>query len=89
MKNKDLIKILQALDPEDKLIFQLGISDSVRTDIAKAAVMEPCILETLVISKVEILFDQKDEEPFANIILHSAENVYMNKLRFDEKYGEK
>lgn len=89
MKNKDLIKILQALDPEDKPLFQLGRDDSDRIDIAKAAVVEPCILDILDIGKVEILLDStNDDKPFANVILDSAENVSITVNRFNEKYGK-
>ncbi len=86
MKNKDLIRILQALEPEDNVTFQLGRTEDEIQTIAKAAVIEPCVLNVLTIDKIEILQDSDFTNIWACIVLDSSENVYQIATNFDKEY---
>lgn len=86
MKNKDLIKILQAMDPEDRPSFQLGRDIEDQRAIAKAALMNTCAIDVLEIDRIEILFDE--DNPFVNIVLRSGEKYIEMAESFDKRYGK-
>jgi hypothetical protein len=76
MKNKELIRILEILDPEEETYFQTYDSEDHQEDFAKAAVMIRDILYYLMVSNVTIEESykyNKDDEKIktleANIVL--------------------
>ena len=87
MKNKDLIKILQSMDPEGSPAFQLGRDHEDQQAIAKAAIMNTCAIDVLVIDRLEILFE--GEDPFVNIVLQSAEDYIAMSDSFDRRSWNK
>ena len=95
MKNKDLIRVLQALDPEQEITFSLGsgIKSAHRTMCAKAELMKGECLKYLNVSGINIIMDETDHSvAIADVILFC--DNYTDKLleetakMYDEEFGK-
>jgi len=95
MKNKDLIRVLQALDPEQEVTFSLGsgVESAHRTMCAKAELMDGECLKYLNVSSINITMDETDQSvAIADVILFC--DNYPDKLleetaeRYDEEFGK-
>ena len=67
MKVKELIKILQILDPDDDVCFSLGRNQEYRTACAKAEIIEESCLYNLVID--EVVLETREGNLRSDIIL--------------------
>ncbi|MEE1131019.1 MAG: hypothetical protein UHX00_05225 [Caryophanon sp.] len=95
MKNKDLIRVLQALDPEQEVTFSLGsgITSTHRTMCAKAELMKGECLKYLNVSGINITMDETDQSvAIADVILfcdnYPDELLEETAKRYDEEIGE-
>jgi len=88
MKVRDLIKILQSLDPESSVSFSLGRDDEYRAQCAKAELARGDCFECLNIDRIEI-YD--DGNLWADIVLELSNLLYMGEAaeEFDEQYVKK
>lgn len=95
MKNKDLIRVLQALDPEQEVTFSLGsgVESAHRTMCAKAELMKGKCLKYLNVSGINITMDETDQSvAIADVILFC--DNYPDKLleetakMYDEEVGK-
>lgn len=95
MKNKDLIRVLQALDPEQEVTFSLGrgVESAHRTMCAKAELMKGECLKYLNVSGINIIMDETDQSvAIADVILFC--DNYPDKLleetakMYDEEFGK-
>ena len=86
MKAKDLIRVLQVLDPESGVSLSLGNNDEYREKCAKAELFSGGCLSNLSVDFVE--FHDDDGELWCDIIV-CENNLYDlddTAKRFDEKY---
>ena len=90
MKAKELIKILEGVDPESEVAFGIGRygDGEYRRRCAKAELMLGECLDYLVIDYVAIHKNDCDNEPWANIILEQSNVGSLSDVArdFDEKY---
>ena len=86
MKAKDLIRVLQVLDPESGVSLSLGNNNEYREKCAKAELFSGGCLSNLSVDFVE--FHDDDDELWCDIIV-CENNLYDlddTAKRFDEKY---
>ena len=90
MKAKDLIKVLQSVDPESEVTMTLGRSDEYRDTCAKAELVCGECLEFLSIDKVEVHSSKGSTEVWADIVLEQYNLPYLEDEagKFDEKYEQ-
>lgn len=86
MKAKDLIRVLQVLDPESGVSLSLGNNNEYREKCAKAELVSGSCLEYLSVESVE--FHDDDGELWCDIILRQNNLCELDDTahRFDEKY---
>lgn len=86
MKAKDLIRVLQALDPESGVSMSLGNNNEYREKCAKAELVSGGCLECLSVDSVE--FHNDYDELWCDIVLRQNNLCYLDDTakRFDEKY---
>ena len=86
MKAKDLIKVLQALDPESSISFSLGHDDDYRETCAKAELTEGECLGYLAVDTIE--FHNDDESMWCDIVLQQDNLCYLEEAaeQFDKQY---
>ena len=86
MKAKDLIKVLQALDPEKGVSFSLGRDQEYRDKCAKAELICGDCLGFLAIDKIE--FHDEGDDMWCDIVLKQDNLCYLDDEadKFDEKY---
>ena len=85
MKSKDLIRILQIVDPESCVTFTLGKNEEYREKCAKAQLADGGCLDNLVIDYVNIY---TDEEIWSDIVLKQENLIYFDESaqKFDKIY---
>lgn len=86
MKAKDLIRILQGLEPDTNVIFGVGRYPEYRQLCAKAELAAGDCLEYLVADKVEIYVEDGEDEEMCKIIL--AQGNYTDLASAAEEYDE-
>ena len=88
MKAKDLIKILQGVDPESVVSLSLGREQEYRDLCAKAELAIGDCLNFLTIDRVEIYEDSDEPEIWAEIVLKQDNILCLedNAEKFDEQY---
>lgn len=86
MKAKDLIRVLQALDPESGVSMSLGNNNEYREKCAKAELVSGDCLRFLDVDTVE--FHNDHDELWCDLILRQNNLCYLDDTahRFDEKY---
>jgi hypothetical protein len=86
MKVKDLIKVLQALDPETGVTLSLGRTQEYRDTCAKAELTCGDCLGYLAVDRIEIYPD--DGEMWADIVLQQNNLGYLEEEaeKFDKMY---
>ena len=90
MKAKDLIRMLQGLEPECIVVLSLGSDNKYRTDCAKAELVVGECLGYLAVDRIELYLEDEDTEPdmFARIILRQNNLGYLldEAKEFDKTY---
>lgn len=93
MKAKELIKILESVDPESEVALGIGrySDEEYREQCAKAQLLHGECLDYLGIDCVVIHKTDSNEEPWADIILqqNNFSNLSDVARDFDEKYNIK
>lgn len=86
MKAKDLIRVLQALDPESGVSLSLGNNNEYREKCAKAELVSSGCLECLSVDTV--VFHNDYDELWCDLILRQNNICYLDDTaqRFDEKF---
>jgi hypothetical protein len=86
MKAKDLIRVLQALDPESGVSMSLGNNNEYREKCAKAELVSGGCLEYLSVDTVK--FYNEYDELWCDIILRQNNICELDETakRFDEKF---
>ena len=86
MKAKNLIRVLQALDPESGVSLSLGNNNEYREKCAKAELVSGSCLAFLAVDTVELHND--DDELWCDIVLRQNNLCELDDTakRFDEKF---
>ena len=85
MKNRDLIRLLQMLEPDDEVTFDVGTDAEDRECVAKAALLDGDMLDSLTIHSVTLV-------PIANglradiTLWQKMSDLYETSGRFNEVY---
>ena len=90
MKAKDLIKVLQAVNPESDVTLSLGnVNDKYREQCAKAELVSGECLDFLVVDAA-VIRDDGSDNLWCDIIVRQDNifNLGAEADRFDEKYHE-
>ena len=90
MKAKDLVRVLQGLDPESHVTLSLGRNDEYRKKCAKAELATGDCLGFLDVDKIEIHPEDGGEEMWADIVLEQNNLGYLEEEaeKFDEMYSK-
>ena len=90
MKAKDLIKVLQSVDPESEVTMTLGRSEEYRDACAKAELVCGECLGSLSIDKVEVHSGKGSTEVLADIVLEQYNLPYLEDEagKFDMMYTQ-
>ena len=79
MKAKELIRILQGLEPDTSVVFELGRGDAeYRKQCAKAELSTGSCMEYMEADKVDIIVDDGENGELCNIILRQANLVRLD-----------
>lgn len=90
MKAKDLIRVLQGLDPESHVTLSLGRDDEYRKKCAKAELATGDCLGFLAVDKIEIHPDEGGKDMWADIVLEQNNLGYFEEEaeKFDKMYSK-
>jgi len=90
MKAKDLIRVLQGLDPESSVTLSIGRDDEYRKKCAKAELATGDCLGFLAIDRIEIYPNEGGKEMWADIVLEQNNLGYFEEeaARFDTIYSK-
>ena len=90
MKAKDLIRVLQGLDPESHVTLSLGRDDEYRKKCAKAELATGDCLGFLAVDKIEIHPDEGGKDMWADIVLEQNNLGYLEEEaeKFDKMYSK-
>ena len=88
---KDLIKVLQSVDPESELFLEVGYDKEYREKCAKAELAEGECLNYFYINQINIREKYRDLRltPYATAILYQTKVDLAEKVKvFDEMYSK-
>lgn len=90
MKAKDLIRVLQGLDPESHVSLSLGRNDEYRKKCAKAELATGDCLGFLAVDKIEIYPEEGGKDMWADIVLEQKNLGYLEEEaeKFDKMYSK-
>ena len=90
MKAKDLIRVLQGLDPESTITLSLGRNDDYREQCAKAELAAGECLGYLAVDKIEIHPENGGEDMWADIVLEQNNIGLLDEeaAKFDKMYSK-
>lgn len=90
MKAKDLIRVLQGLDPESSISLSLGRNDEYREQCAKAELAKGECLGYLDVDKIEIYPGNGSEDMWADIVLEQSNLGFLDEeaAKFDKMYSK-
>lgn len=90
MKAKDLIRVLQGLDPESHVTLSIGRDDEYRKKCAKAELATGDCLGFLAVDKIEIHPDEGGKDMWADIVLEQNNLGYLEEEaeKFDKMYSK-
>ena len=90
MKAKDLIRVLQGLDPESTITLSLGRDDEYREKCAKAELAEGECLGFLAVDKIEVYPENGGEDMWADIVLEQNNLGLLDEeaAKFDKMYSK-
>lgn len=90
MKAKDLIRVLQGLDPESTITLSLGRDDDYREQCAKAELATEECLCYLDVDKIEIYPEDGGKDMWADIVLRQSNFGFLDKeaAKFDKMYSK-
>ena len=90
MKAKNLIKLLQNVDPDMDVTFRVGRNYIDRERHAKAEVVHSCFLYNLEAVELNIDFDENEDDPyFAEVVLENKEENFIENAKDFDKYYER
>lgn len=90
MKAKDLIRVLQGLDPESTISLSLGRDGEYRDKCAKAELAVGGCLDFLDFDRIEIYPNGGGDEMYADIVLKQNNLCYLDEeaAKFDKMYSK-
>lgn len=88
MKNRDLIRLLQMLEPDEEVTFDVGMNAEDKEIIAKAAVVDNSELECMIIHNVSV-YPEADGTLSAIVTLCQKNgDLIETSERFDDVYSK-